>query len=94
MTYWQVEGYIAGVTNPMFATMEGTWDLLCVLDLPNHKGTVQTVEEYKMEECLKNGKQFTPTSKFPEQVSHEGLDIKFVARLLSGSFPHSSPVFV
>lgn len=82
-----MDGYISGVTNPMFTTMEGTWDLLCVLDLPNQKGTVQTAEEYKMEECLKNGKTYTaPAAKPPEQVSHEQEDLKFVTNLLSGEF--------
>jgi hypothetical protein len=80
-----VDGYISGVTNPMFTTMEGTWDLLCVLDLPNKRGKVQTVEEYKMEECMKSGKNYTaPSPRPPEQTAHEVLDLRFVTNLLSG----------
>ena len=69
----------------MFTTMAGAWDLLCVLDLPNQKGTVQTAEEYKMEECLKNGKTYTaPPSKPLEQMAHESEDLTYVTKLLSG----------
>jgi hypothetical protein len=82
----QVDGYISGVTNPMFTTMEGTWDLLCVLDLPNQRGTVQTLEEYKLEESLKTGKTYNaPPAKPAEQLSHELEDLKFVTNLLSGT---------
>lgn len=69
--------------------MEGTWDLLCVLDLPNRKGKVQTVEEYKMDECLKNGKTYNPPPpRPPEHSSHEQLDLKFVSKLLSGTITY------
>jgi hypothetical protein len=34
LSFLQVPGYIAGVTNPMFEAREEWWDLLCVLDLP------------------------------------------------------------
>ena len=85
MCLLKVDGYISGVTNPMFTTMDGTWDLLCVLDLPNGKGTVQTVEEYKMDESVKNGKPYNPPPPKPaEQTSHEQSDLKFVTKLLSG----------
>jgi hypothetical protein len=65
--------------------MEGTWDLLCVLDLPNKRGTVQTVDEYKLEESLKNGKAYNaPPPKPHEELSHEQGDLQFVTKLLSG----------
>jgi hypothetical protein len=45
-----VDGYIAGVTNPMFATRYEWWDLLCVLDLPSNQVRVYTPNEKRAED--------------------------------------------
>jgi hypothetical protein len=49
LSFLEVKGYIAGVTNPMFQQRESWWDILCVLDLPNNTGTVITTEDKKSE---------------------------------------------
>ncbi len=48
----KVEGYIAGVTNPMFQQHDTWWDLVCVLDLPNDVGYVYSPEEKKAEDAM------------------------------------------
>ncbi len=35
LSFLEVEGYIAGVTNPMFQAHPEWWDIMCQLDLPN-----------------------------------------------------------
>lgn len=45
LTFLDVKGFIAGVTNPMFQQKETWWDLLCVLDLPNGKGSIVSSED-------------------------------------------------
>eukprot|EP00596_Hydrurales_sp_CCMP1899_P005118 CAMPEP_0119050090 /NCGR_PEP_ID=MMETSP1177-20130426/68129_1 /TAXON_ID=2985 /ORGANISM="Ochromonas sp, Strain CCMP1899" /LENGTH=771 /DNA_ID=CAMNT_0007028091 /DNA_START=405 /DNA_END=2720 /DNA_ORIENTATION=- len=47
LSFLDVEGYIAGVTNPMFLERDSWWDLACVLDLPNGVGTVFSQDEKK-----------------------------------------------
>lgn len=50
LSFLEVPGYIAGVTNPMFQQRDSWWDILCILDLPNGTGTVQTADEKRLEE--------------------------------------------
>jgi hypothetical protein len=70
----------------MFQNRNTWWDLVCVLDLPNGKGTVQTSEEHKMEEAQAKGKSYTPPIKQPEESQHENIDSKFIGIVLSGIF--------
>ena len=79
-----MEGYIAGATNPMFQQHNTWWDLLCVLDLPNKRGVVQTAEEHRVEEAAQKGKQYTPPPRPPEELAHEAADAKFISFVLSG----------
>ena len=50
MIVYQVQGYISGVTNPMFQQRDTWWDLACILDLSSGTGTVQTAEEKRAED--------------------------------------------
>ncbi|CAN0141396.1 unnamed protein product, partial [Discosporangium mesarthrocarpum] len=45
LSFLQVPGFVAGVTNPMFEARAEWWDLLCQLDLPNGTGNVTTSDE-------------------------------------------------
>lgn len=47
LSFLEVEGYIAGVTNPMFLERDSWWDLACVLDLSNGVGSVFSQEGKK-----------------------------------------------
>eukprot|EP01038_Epipyxis_sp_PR26KG_P009787 gene9787-13167_t len=47
LSFLEIPGYIAGVTNPMFQQHESWWDLLCILDLPNGTGHVYAVDDKK-----------------------------------------------
>jgi len=40
LSFLETKGFIAGCTNPMFSQKKTWCDLLCVLDLPRHTGTV------------------------------------------------------
>lgn len=87
LSFLEVDGFIAGVTNPMFQQHDSWYDLLCILDLPNKKGTVQTAEERRAEDALQKGKQYTPpppSSKATEESMHEGADLKFIQSVISG----------
>jgi Stabilization of polarity axis len=48
------------VTNPMFESHAGWWDLLCQLDLPNGTGTVLTADEKAAMDEQKSGKKAPP----------------------------------
>jgi hypothetical protein len=50
LKFLETEGYIAGVTNPMFQKMDSKWDLLVTLDLPNDTCTITTPEEKRNDE--------------------------------------------
>lgn len=54
------------------------------MDLPNCKGTVQTAEEHRLEEAQLKGKSYTPAARLPEEMLHEGLDSKFITKVMSG----------
>jgi hypothetical protein len=69
----------------MFQQHNTWWDLLCVLDLPNKRGTVQTAEEHRIEEAAQKGKQYTPVPCRAEDVLHEASDAKFFSFVLSGA---------
>lgn len=89
LSFLEVDGYIAGVTNPMFQQHDSWYDLLCILDLPNKKGTVQTSEERRAEDALQKGKPYTPpppSSKMIEESLHEQVDLKFIQCVLSGKY--------
>lgn len=77
-------GFVAGVTNPMFQQHDNWFDLLCVLDLPNKKGSVQTAEERRAEEAAQKGKPYNPPPKSPDESLHESVDSKFILSVLSG----------
>lgn len=47
LSFLEVPGYIAGVTNPMFQENEKWWDIVCVLDMPNSKASVRVPEPEK-----------------------------------------------
>jgi hypothetical protein len=84
--YSQIPGYIAGVTNPMFQQHDSWFDLLCVLDIPNERGTVQSAEERRIEEAVAKGKPHTaPSSPSAEEIAADVADCKFVARVISGA---------
>jgi general stress protein YciG len=51
----QIPGYIAGVTNPMFQQHDAWFDLLCILDVPNGRGTVISAEEKRAEDAAARG---------------------------------------
>lgn len=52
LTFLEVKGYVAGVTNPMFQQRENWWDILCTLDLPNNTGTVYALEDRKNNDAM------------------------------------------
>lgn len=68
----------------MFQQHDNWFDLLCILDLPNKKGTVQTAEERKAEEAAQKGKPYTPPTRSADDTSHESPDSKFIQSILSG----------
>ncbi|CAE7491469.1 mesA [Symbiodinium microadriaticum] len=84
LSFLEVDGFIAGATNPMFQQHNTWWDLLCVLDLPNKRGVVQTAEEHRAEEAAQKGKQYTPLPRPLEDTVHESADAKFISFVLSG----------
>jgi hypothetical protein len=68
----------------MFQQHDNWFDLLCILDLPNKKGTVQTAEERRAEEAAQKGKPYTPPVRSADDTSHESPDLKFIQSVLSG----------
>jgi hypothetical protein len=68
----------------MFQQHDNWFDLLCILDLPNKKGTVQTAEERRAEEAAQKGKPYAPPVRSPDDTSHESPDSKFIQSVLSG----------
>lgn len=44
MSFFKTKGFIAGVTNPVFQQYDKSFDVLIVLDLPNGRATIQSVE--------------------------------------------------
>jgi hypothetical protein len=68
----------------MFQQHDGWYDLLCILDLPNKKGTAQSAEERRAEEAAQKGKPYTPPSRPAEETSHEAADSRFIQSILSG----------
>jgi hypothetical protein len=68
----------------MFQQHDGWFDLLCILDLPNKKGTAQSAEERRAEEAAQKGKPYTPPTRSADESSHEAADSKFIQSILSG----------
>lgn len=50
LSFLEVPGYIAGVTNPMFQQKDSWWDILCILDLNNNTGSIFTPDEWRTDE--------------------------------------------
>lgn len=68
----------------MFQQHDNWFDLLCILDLPNKRGTVQTSEERRAEEAAQKGKPYNPPTKSVDETLHESADAKFILSVLSG----------
>lgn len=87
LTFLSVAGYVGGATNPMFQSKEQWWDVLCVLDLPNLRGTV-TVSSSSPSSPTDgesgNGSGSDDALALQEQHVHENADARFLAGLLSG----------
>jgi hypothetical protein len=86
LTFLEVDGYVAGVTNPMFESHADWWDLLCQLDLPNGTGTVLTSEEKQAMDDAKSKRP--PPPRPPPRVCADQLiyeeDAAFSQKLLAG----------
>eukprot|EP00601_Ochromonadales_sp_CCMP2298_P016521 CAMPEP_0173222990 /NCGR_PEP_ID=MMETSP1142-20121109/3547_1 /TAXON_ID=483371 /ORGANISM="non described non described, Strain CCMP2298" /LENGTH=432 /DNA_ID=CAMNT_0014151121 /DNA_START=52 /DNA_END=1347 /DNA_ORIENTATION=+ len=84
LSFLEVPGYVAGVTNPMFQQHEKWWDLLCVLDLPNGTGHITSAEERQTKRSVTpppNGVKHRTTY---EETMHYQADNKFVKGVISG----------
>lgn len=85
LSFLEVPGFIAGVTNPMFESHLAWWDLLCQLDLPNGTGTVLTADEKAAADDSK-GKKSPPRP--PARVTLEQLsseeDAAFIQHVIAG----------
>ena len=100
LDFLQVDGYIAGVTNPMFASHDSWWDLLCTLDLPNDEAICQTQEEKRSEDEKKasqgSGPPPPPGPSAPQdgdemdstKPSYYAEDLRFIKGVLSGLHLH------
>ena len=98
LTFMDTDGYIAGVTNPMFQEMDSKWDMLCVLDLPNDTSTVMSSDEKRADVASTKRKPVSSrpatqedasrvTAENPEEsslTSHETLDYRFFTNILAG----------
>ena len=74
LVFMETEGFIAGVTNPMFQQMDNQWDLVCILDLPNETCQVMSADEKRAEDAIAKGKPL-PSKKVPPStgdMSSEG----------------------
>ncbi|CAM9659828.1 unnamed protein product, partial [Chrysoparadoxa australica] len=85
LSFLEYDGFVAGVTNPMFESHTEWWDLLCQLDLPNGTGTVLTVEEKQAMDASKGSKA---PPKMPARVTLEDLvvedDAPFSQKVIAG----------
>uniref|UniRef100_A0A7S2E3N0 UDENN domain-containing protein n=1 Tax=Octactis speculum TaxID=3111310 RepID=A0A7S2E3N0_9STRA len=62
LSFIETQGFIAGVTNPVFEENTRWWDLLCVLNLPEKSGVCMTVEE-KLKEDERHHKRSGPSQQ-------------------------------
>ena len=101
LSFLEVDGFIAGVTNPMFASKPDWWDILCDIET----GTVIDVNMYKEKQkpeskvkklytkvrgSIDKGKVkkgLLPTLKI-------SMDSKFIARVISGMEAHMSELWL
>ena len=79
LSFLATEGYVAGVTNPLFQERFEWWDLLCSLDLVNGNGTVFTADEKRNEIQSKN-RGFRK-----EDFSFDNYDMKFINHICQGN---------
>ena len=82
-----MEGYIAGVTNPLFQERSEWWDLLCLLDIPNETGTIVTSSSSTSSSSSSSSS--TTLSRAAglsrrEESSFEVADMKFIAHVYGG----------
>ena len=78
LSFLSTDGYIAGVTNPLFQERYEWWDLLCSLDLENGSGTIYTSEEKRLEIQNKN------RSFKKEDYAYDNNDMKFINHVSQG----------
>lgn len=69
----------------MFQQHDNWFDLLCILDVPNERGTVKSAEEHRAEEAQQKGKAYQAQPPNSVEVALEMLDSKFIARVISGA---------
>ena len=70
LAFMETEGFIAGVTNPMFQQMDKQWDLICVLDLPNDTCQVMSADEKRIEDAIAKGKPL-PSKRTSSSTANE-----------------------
>ncbi len=86
LSWLEVKGYIAGVTNPVFEGNSNWWDLICNLDT----GKVQTSAEYARAKAAQSSssspsRAAAHVNEIPEGNAHENIDRVFIERVLGGA---------
>eukprot|EP01041_Mallomonas_annulata_P003594 gene3594-7141_t len=83
LSFLEVDGYIAAVTNPMFAQRDSWWDIVCTVEGLGSSGTVLSADEKRSADAVLKGKQIF-SRVVVEHTEHEALDAKFIAVLIAG----------
>ena len=89
LSFLEVPGFVAGVTNPVFETNTEWWDLLCELHLHEGRGTVSSAEQRRDDRDKKSADHHhahAPSDPArAEDKAGARDDARFAARIVAGA---------